>query len=353
MQEHLNNHWPKYLAVAAFGGAALFIGISVPFGSNSSSSGKAPHIDTVSPNPGYVGVMATISGSGFTKQSDNITETRIDGQKFAPGNYIKVLGQLQQSHAFSQDGATLQIRLDLNTSRVVQECTKRTDQNKPCNVGIKVVNGYGAESNEFHYLVTNKPPPLHASYEVIPLNPANPTQNIPLRISDSTGKLTEVMRYKLTADPKNDTNIYVLIGGVTARSLDGASMDCSNIFSYTGVGVFDVTNGIPDFTNNSINGGMSSQFNFASTYNFAWCTGSSIFWNFALAPGEQRTLSLVTHANPTAPTGLQFRIIVENFIGSDYIPQNPGDRDVFISNNSGVDWLDGGAEWSNPIIIAP
>ena len=345
MREHLNNHWPKYLVAAVFGGAILFTGIIAPFGNNGVSSGKAPHIDAISPNPGYPGVMATMSGSGFTKQSDNITETRVDGQKLAPGNYIKVLGQLQQSHAFSQDGATLQIRFDLNTSRVVQECAKRTDQNKPCDVGIKVVNGYGVESNEFHYLVTNKLPPLHASYEVIPLNPANPAQDIMVHISDTlSGKSTEVFRYRIAADSKNDTNINVWATVPYAHSSDGKPMDCSKIFEYSAVAIID------SLTNS---GDTSIFWGGLNPDSLGWCASSG-GGTFTIAPGEQKTFSLKMAANTMAPVGLRFRLSSANELSAaPYFGIGNGDRDVLISNNTGADWLGGAGEWSSFITMAP
>ncbi len=301
-----------------------------------------PKINAISPSPGYQGIMVTITGAGFTKQSENVTTMRIGNDKFDSGNYIKIMGQIQDSHAFSPDGTTLQIKLDLNTNHVVQECAKRVVQNKPCEVGIKVVNAYGLESNEFHYLITNQPPqpPLRASYEVIPLNPANPTQNITLQ----KGKNIELYRYKLTADPKNDANIYVLIGGVNARSLGGIPMDCSNIFTYPGVEITNVTDNV-GLWSSTFSGGISQ---------YGACSGFPAYGYFSIAPGEQKTISLTATANPTAPVGLQFRLNDANYISSDnYASQDPGTRDVWVSNSTGVDWLDGGSEWSNYITIAP
>lgn len=329
MMEKLKNKKIQYtLTFGAVAAAVLLFQGIMP--------NKPPKIIDISPNQGYPGIMVTIIGSGFTKQSDNVSETRINGQKLDPGNYIKILGEVQNSHAFSQDGVTLKIKLDLNTNRVVQECIKRVNQNKSCEVGIKVVNAYGVESNEFHYLVINRPPPLHASYEVIPLSPENP-------ILSKGSNETKVFLYKITADPKNDAPIYVLAGtSVYAKSVDGSPMDCSNLFNRNWV----ILAGEPSTFGGQSNfiGGISQT---------GWCSGVPFYTGFlTINPGEQQTFSVLAAASPNAQAGLQFRLIVGNLVNSIESP-DPGSRDVFISNSSGSDWLDGGGEWSNVITIAP
>lgn len=195
-------------------------------------------------------------------------------------------------------------------------------------------------------IVTQKPP-LRASYEIIPLNLPSP---IPMRISDTqNGKYTEVFRYKITADPKNDANIYVFASVPYARSLGDIPMDCSNIFFPDSVFLTDASP-ILTLGNQSVFGMFPG--NVGST---AWglCVSFSGWW-FPLTPGEQKTISLEMAAKPTAQVGLQFKLSSAATVTSfDPITSPPEDRGVIILDSAGVESLGGTGASTNYIIIAP
>ena len=116
----------------------------------------APRIDSISPAQGPDGTVITLIGSGFSKSTDNISQNKKDnGENILPlGNYLKIEGKIIGTGVFSTDGTTLKFKLDLSDRKNAKKCNKKLNKEENCKIGLKVVNSYGKESNEVHFIVT-------------------------------------------------------------------------------------------------------------------------------------------------------------------------------------------------------
>ena len=146
----------KYLPkIAGFATVALIGFIAVSHGVLNNKL-SVPRIDSISPAQGPDGTVITLIGSGFTTDTDNISQNKKDNGEntLPPGNYLKIEGKIIGMGVFSTDGTTLKYKLDLSETKNAKECTKKLNKKEDCEIGLKVVNSYGKESNEVHFLVT-------------------------------------------------------------------------------------------------------------------------------------------------------------------------------------------------------
>lgn len=132
---------------AVVAGIILFQGV-VP------KESREPKIDSISPTQGPAGTQITIIGSGFTTQQEGASKTRIGKNILPPANYLKIKGQIVGVGAFSPEGRTLTFTLDISGVHVQGECAKKLAKKENCKIAFKIVNAYGKESNEAHFILT-------------------------------------------------------------------------------------------------------------------------------------------------------------------------------------------------------
>lgn len=163
MKKHLKKHQGKIVGVVALALVGFATFSSLPHRKESVQEQESVkksiqiHINSVSPEQGPDGTTITLTGSGFSTDSQNIVD------------FLKVEGKNAGLGAYSRDGGTtIQFTLDLNGTKDAKECVRKLSSKGSCKVGLKVMDASSKkESNEIHFLVTPTPvpPPTTYSYE--------------------------------------------------------------------------------------------------------------------------------------------------------------------------------------------
>ena len=190
MKKHFEKHKGKVVGLVALAVVGFVAFSSLP------KQYQNLHIDSVSPESGPDGTTITLTGSGFSTNSQG-------------GDYLKIEGKNVGAVAYSEDGGkTIQYTLDLSATKEAKECVKKLTKKGTCKIGLKVMDTSSKkESNEVHFSVTPYiPPPIvvapprlptsvSSCFPLITLSPTTPpAQTI------NRGTSGAIVKFDLTSD---------------------------------------------------------------------------------------------------------------------------------------------------------